>query len=51
MARKQRGITGSIETTTWSHGLEDDPYPHIVRELRRIADVLERLLRNAEVSP
>jgi len=45
MARKQVGISGSIETATWSNGLEDDPWPLMIETLQRIADTLERLLK------
>jgi len=50
MARKQVGISGSIETATWSNGLEDDPWPLMIETLQRIADTLERLLKLSEMS-
>jgi len=50
MARKQVGISGSIETATWSNGLEDDPWPLMIDTLDRIATALERLLKLSEMS-
>jgi len=49
MRRKQVGIKGSIETSNWSNGLEDDPWPHLIASLDRIADALERLLKYTEM--
>jgi hypothetical protein len=50
MAKKQVGISGSIETATWSNGLEDDPWPLMIETLDRIATALERLLKISEMS-
>tara|TARA_B100000459_G_C8552157_1_gene189987 strand:+ start:479 stop:622 length:144 start_codon:yes stop_codon:yes gene_type:complete len=43
MRRKQIGINGSIETSIWSNGLEDDPFPQLLEVLERIARALERI--------
>jgi len=52
MARKKQvGISGSIETSTWSNGLEDDPWPQLIDTLDRIATSLERLLKVVEMRP
>jgi hypothetical protein len=48
---KQVGIRGSIETATWSNGLEDDPWPLLIETLDRIATSLERLLKIVEMRP
>jgi len=48
---KQVGIQGSIETSTWSNGLEDDPWPRLIDTLDRIATSLERLLKIVEMRP
>jgi hypothetical protein len=44
MRRKERSVRGTIETSAWSNGLEDDPWPHVIHELARIADALEKLV-------
>jgi len=45
MRGKQRSVRGTIETSAWSNGLEDDPWPHLIEVLDRIANSLERLER------
>ena len=51
MARKDRVISGHIEASTWSNGLEDDPWPLMIETLARIAETLERLLKISEMRP
>jgi len=51
MGRKDRVISGHIEASTWSNGLEDDPWPLLIETLDRIATSLERLLKVVEMRP
>ena len=44
MARKERNVNGTIETTAWSHHLKDEPWPHLLEVLERIATSLEKLV-------
>jgi len=43
MRGRSRDIAGHVETSAWSNGLEDDPWPHLIEVLERIARALERI--------